>query len=115
MSYGPKQTLQEGYEKFVIKKENDCWDWKGCAPINPGYGQFRHEGKITRAHRASWILIHGEIPPDKQVLHTCDNRKCSNPEHLYLGTSIENNRDIIERLRCFRGKDGRYQTIGSTL
>ena len=113
MSRGPKQTLQEGYEKFVLKKENDCWDWIGC--ISAGYGQFRFNMNRERAHRAAWILNYGEIPKDKQVLHTCDNRKCSNPEHLYLGTSADNNRDILERLRCIRGNDGRYISMGSTI
>ncbi len=114
MSYGPKQTLQEGYEKFVIKNDSGCWGWKGCIPPSVGYGQFRHEGKLERAHRASWILINGEIPKDKQVLHTCDNRICSNPEHLYLGTSADNNRDILERKRCRRDEYGRFKSIMTT-
>ena len=108
-----KQTLQEGYEKFVIRSEQGCWDWSGC--LSEGYGQFRTCMKKDRAHRASWILTHGEIPDDKQVLHTCNNRKCSNPEHLYLGTSLDNNRDILASGLVIRNQYGRFEVVGSTI
>lgn len=99
MSTGPKQTLQQGYEKFVIKNPEGCWSWKGCAPKNPGYGQFRYSMKRERAHRASWLIHKGEIPKGLNVLHKCDNRLCSNPDHLFLGTTLDNNRDMIKKGR----------------
>lgn len=105
MSFGPKQTLKEGFEKFVIRQDG-CWDWKGCC-ANPGYGQFRHNMKRERAHRASWIIHFGEIPNGMHVLHKCDNRKCSNPEHLFLGSQKDNNLDTISKNRHpFFGKKG---------
>ena len=97
MSYAPKQTLYEGYNKFVIRKENGCWDWTGCCPKNPGYGQFRSEGKLFRAHRASWMIHKGEIPAGLFVLHKCDNKLCSNPDHLFLGNDLINNKDAYEK------------------
>lgn len=99
MSYVPKQTLQEGYEKFVIKYPEGCWGWSGCAPKNPGYGQFRFSMKKERAHRASWIIHFGEIPKGMFVLHTCDNRICSNPDHLFLGTNLDNINDMLKKKR----------------
>jgi hypothetical protein len=99
MSWSPKQTLKEGFDKFVIRNPGACWGWSGCAPKNPGYGQFRHENKLERAHRASWILHFGEIPKGKFVLHKCDNKICSNPEHLFLGTSLDNIKDMISKNR----------------
>lgn len=105
-----KNTLKEGFEKFVIRNSNGCWDWKGCTPKNPGYGQFRSKMKLIRAHRASWILHFGEIPKGLQVLHKCDNKRCSNPEHLYLGTSSDNNKDILIRNRCIRNSLGRFES-----
>lgn len=97
MSHGLKQTLQEGFEKFVIKNPVGCWNWKGCAPKNPGYGQFRTNMKLIRAHRASWIIHFGEIPNGMFVLHKCDNKICSNPDHLFLGNDLENNKDAYQK------------------
>lgn len=105
MSYGPKQTLQQGYEKFVVKNPEGCWDWKGCAPTNPGYGQFRFEMKHERAHRASWILHNGEIPEGKHVLHSCDNRLCSRPDHLFLGNQTTNMIDKTKKGRVPKGEN----------
>ncbi len=99
MIFNPKakQTLEQGYEKFVIRNEQGCWGWSGCKPANPGYGQFRHGMNLERAHRASWKIHFGEIPKGMYVLHTCDNRTCSNPEHLFLGTQTDNMRDMIQK------------------
>lgn len=102
-----KQSIKDGYEKFVIKNPEGCWDWSGCCPENPGYGQFRSNMKIYRAHRASWAIHFGEIPKGMLVLHKCDNRRCSNPEHLFLGTKKDNTHDMINKGRnTFFGAKG---------
>ena len=98
MSGRPHNTLESGYNKFVIKNKGRCWGWSGCAP-NPGYGQFRCKMKLLRAHHASWLLYRGEIPQGMFVLHTCDNRICSNPDHLFLGTNDDNIRDMLAKER----------------
>ena len=99
MPHGVKQTLSEGFERFVVKNPEGCWGWNGCLPKNPGYGQFRSNMKRYRAHIASWILHMGEIPKGMCVCHTCDNRVCSNPDHLFLATDYENNMDMVNKGR----------------
>lgn len=104
--YNPKQkqTMAEGYNKFVIKSPSGCWGWSGCAPKNPGYGQFRYEMKLVRSHRASWILHFGPIPKGMSVLHTCDNRICSNPDHLFLGSQRDNMKDLLSKKKHISSK-----------
>lgn len=89
--------------KVNKKTANECWDWTGCLG-DKGYGSinkgFWHGGN-ERAHRLSWIIHYGYISKELQVLHTCDNRKCVNPHHLYLGTNADNVRD-----RVMRGREG---------
>lgn len=87
------------YEKNVIR-QNGCWGWKGAVSSN-GYGSIG-AGRLTKinAHRAAWTLYKGEIPDGFFVLHTCDNRLCSNyVEHLFLGTAKDNSRDMINKRR----------------
>lgn len=82
--------------------ENGCWEWTRCI-LNNGYGYFylpRGQKKATSAHRMSWRFHNNrDIPQGMCVCHTCDNRKCVNPDHLYLGTSSDNNTDTINRRR----------------
>lgn len=84
--------LQRLEEKYITIPETDCWWWTASLN-NKGYGQFWLEGKMWRAHRASWELHVGGIPEGMCVLHKCDNPTCINPEHLFLGTQLENIED----------------------
>ena len=91
------EWLRNHYEKFVIKNENGCWEWNGCKIL--GYGIFCHRGKQMKAHRTSWILHKGPIPKKIFVLHKCDVRHCSNPDHLFLGNHTDNMRDMASKNR----------------
>lgn len=80
-----------------VDKTSDCWNW--IAALNKGgYGIFK-ACKNSLAHRVSWVLHFGEIPNQMKVLHKCDNRKCVNPDHLFLGTQIDNINDMVSKGR----------------
>jgi hypothetical protein len=83
-----------------------CWEWTAGlkGKKNHEYGTFQLASYISiYAHRFSWEFYNGPIPNDLQVLHTCDNTKCVNPEHLFLGTNYDNVQDKISKNRQTKG------------
>lgn len=95
---GKKQFTTE--ERFWAKvdKTEACWNWSGATSKEMGYGMFQLDGKVVKAHRLAWRLAHGDFP-NAHVLHKCDNTKCVNPEHLFLGMWEENNVDMTKKER----------------
>lgn len=78
---------------------NGCWEWTGY--VNPfGYGEMSFQCDNWRVHRLSWLLHKGPLPPALYVCHTCDNRKCFNPEHMFLGDHLANQQDKHRKGRC---------------
>lgn len=90
------------FNSFDVGTKEDCWEWKKGI-LRTGYGAFymqRGNRKTFHSHRISWEMHNSaHIPTGGMICHTCDNRKCVNPNHLYLGNSITNNRDTIARRR----------------
>jgi len=73
---------------------DDCWVWGRTCWVK-GYGRV---GDL-RAHRVMWAIVNGPIPDGLQVLHHCDNPPCVRPDHLFLGTQLDNMRDMIAKGR----------------
>lgn len=113
-------TVKRFWEK--VAKTETCWLWT-ASKREKGYGAFvwaNDDGTVVqgRAHRFSWILHRGAIPAGMCILHACDTPACINPDHLFVGTKADNNRDMLEKGRRIlggqrlreRGERGKYPT-----
>lgn len=80
---------------------DQCWNWSPVDKYKYGKYSIRVEGvdKTYRAHRAVYCYYNGTIPENTLVCHSCDNPSCVNPNHLFLGTTLDNVRDKISKDR----------------
>lgn len=105
-----KQTAIKRFEaKFEPCLITGCWVWT-AGPHNRAYGIFRFEGSTKAAHRVSYELYVESIPKGLHVLHRCDNTRCVNPEHLFIGTHADNMQD---KNRKNRGNYSRGENHGN--
>ncbi len=74
--------------------DDDCWPWLAGGTGSERYGYFWYNGRMVRAHRFVYALLHGPITDDVYVLHLCDNRLCCNPKHLVVGSQADNIQDM---------------------
>lgn len=94
-------TLDGFLPRVEPEPMSGCWLWTGSIGSH-GYGDLRTGGVHYLAHRLSWELHHGHIPPGLSVLHRCDNQRCVNPGHLFIGTHADNMRDMWSKGRGHR-------------
>lgn len=98
-------TLKKIEERFLAKvqvRADGCHEWIGAKQSN-GYGRFNPFGKSMYAHRFSALLKYGLIHHDFDICHSCDNRNCVNPEHLFIGSRKDNMQDCQKKGRTARG------------
>lgn len=94
------QVNKNGSIPMHCPELGNCWEWTGSLRPN-GYGQYGK--KRLKAHRVAWEITYGEMPKEF-VLHKCDNPKCVNPEHLFLGTQQTNMDDKVSKGRQNKGE-----------
>lgn len=106
-----KNTPENFWSKVRRGKPDDCWEWQG-ALTSSGYGNLSWHGQHVQAHRMAYMLSLGGVSPQtgfrqmgraktykRFVLHKCDNRKCCNPAHLFLGSMRTNQLDAYAKGR----------------
>jgi len=111
MKRGPKVSKEKTEKLFWDKVDKTpglgpkgtCWEWT-AGKNNGGYGHFAEsvfsgKRKIWKAHRFSYFLERGSIPDGMLICHTCDNRSCCNPDHLWAGSAKDNSDDMFSKGR----------------
>lgn len=98
--YGTLKTVRKTkdfWAKVVKGSPTECWPWTGYVRPSNGHGLSMYKGHPTHASRKAWILTNGFVPSNLCVCHKCDNKLCCNPDHMYLGTAIDNVLDQFEK------------------
>lgn len=101
-----KELLTRFWNKVYIPTDyiNDCWEWAAFCN-EKGYGKFAINRIMFMAHRVCYEYYFGEIPISILVCHECDNPKCCNPNHLFLGTQLDNMQDAANKNRTCKGSN----------
>ena len=97
-----RYTKQYIHDRVIINKKTKCWEWQ-LAQDRYGYGvahcQTNKKRKYFFAHRISYYVFKDDYDPDLITMHSCDNRICCNPDHLFQGTRQDNTRDMVSKGR----------------
>ena len=90
------------FDKVLVRGEDECWPWQ-AARDDHGYGKFFFQGQMVTAHRVAFYLATGELPKDKEIIHSCDYPPCQNDAHLSPATHAQNMADMKAKGRARSG------------
>lgn len=97
----PDRLLARFWAK--VEKSDGCWLWRG-ARTGKGYGNVKRNGRWYGAHKYAYELEHGPVPDGMELCHHCDTPACVRPSHLFVGTHIDNVRDMMAKGRHSHGE-----------
>lgn len=103
MTMGIRNVPEDAWGRVRVAENDQCWPWLGTIDQD-GYGRIFLSGKNCLAHRVIYALARGAEPGALLVCHSCDNRRCCNPAHLFLGTVADNQNDMVAKGRSRRGE-----------
>jgi len=89
---------EDFFMERTVPNNRGCWEWTACVD-STGYGVIRYLGAGRKAHRVAYETMVAAIPKGMCVCHRCDNPRCCNPAHLFLGTHADNMRDMTAKGR----------------
>lgn len=102
---------EDFFKDRTIVNEHGCWIWTGA--VRSGYGCLKINRKVISAHRYSYQVFKGYIATGLFVCHTCDNRLCVNPNHLFVGTQSDNMIDCSRKGRHVATNKGKISKHGT--
>jgi hypothetical protein len=98
-----KRVEDRFWAKVDIGAQDECWEWQGSRLKRSSHGLFLAGDQSTTAHRMAYASANGNIPPDTDICHRCDNPPCCNPAHLFPGDALINMRDCVSKGRMHHG------------
>ena len=113
MQFIDEKQVNRFLTRFVVDSDSGCYNWTGATSPN-GYGLMWTGMKLIGAHRFSWLVFNGsDIPEGMYICHKCDNKKCVNIDHLYLGTPSDNMGDRESRITWKKSQGGNVKLSSS--